>query len=200
MTCATSSLIFLGSNPGRLSEAPTPYLTSEKGRQMPPTLKHRIIGLLARDPSPRSISDIARKLGVAYSHAHSFIRQLISEDIVRTQKIGNVLVCSLNMHSQSTCAHLAVIESERASEWRRKNPHFEKTLEKIDLVKDYVHAILVKNNNVVIIVPEKLSGADFSMFRNRTVLTAHQVSKKRDYYKDCVIVYGAERFWSLLSD
>jgi hypothetical protein len=166
---------------------------------MPPTLKHRIIELLSRDASPKSISDIARRLEVAYSHAHSFTRQLISEDIVRTQKIGNVLVCSLNLKEPLTCSYLALIESERALGWKRKNPHFAKTLEKIDVVKDNVHAVLVKNNSIILVVPEHVSGADFSMFKNRTILTAYQLSKKREYYRECVILHGAEKFWSLMA-
>ncbi len=164
------------------------------------TLKARIIELLSKDLDTfYSISDLAKKLSVAYSHAHLFINKLAAEKIVNIQKIGNVSVCRLNLKNQLTLTNLAVIEAKKTSEWLSKNPHAEKIVEKIELVKDSVHSVLLKNNKVILIVPEKITGVDFSSFRNRTVMNVEHLNKNRHYYKDCVVLYGAEKFWSMIS-
>lgn len=165
---------------------------------MPETLKNRIIELLSKDITEfYSISDIAKKLGVAYSHAYLFVNLLTKEGVITIKKIGNVSICSLNLKSQITTSYLALIESRKANEWIQKNPQSEKILERIDKVKDSIHAALIKNNNIILIVPEKIANADFSMFRNRTVITYAQFLKNKEYYKDCIILCGAEKFWSL---
>ena len=163
------------------------------------TLKHKIIELLSRDVDNLfSISDIAKRLGVAYSHTHSFVRKLVKEKVILVKKIGNVSVCSLNLKSQLTLSYLSLIESRRTLEWMNKNPHSTKILEKLEQVKDNVHAVLVKGNRIIIIVPEKITGVDFSMFRNRTVMNRRHLVKNRQYYKDCVVLHGAEKLWSLM--
>lgn len=165
------------------------------------TLKHRIIELLSRDlHTLYSISDIAKSLGVAYSHAHTFIKTLVKEGIVDVKKVGNVSVCSLNLKSQLALSYLSLIESRRTAEWTSKNPQSAKILEKIEQVKDSVHSVLVKGNRIILIVPEKITGVDFSMFRNRTVMNRSHLAKNRHYYKDCIILHGAEKFWSMLSE
>ena len=162
------------------------------------TLKHRIIELLAKDSGYNSVSDIARKLKVAYSHAHSFTRQLIGENVIITEKIGNVLVCRLNLAEPLTLNYLSFIEARRAAEWKKKNPHSDKIMGRIELVKDDVHSVLVKGGNVILVVPEHISGVDFSLFRKRTVINRFQLKRNISQYSGCVILYGAEKYWSLL--
>jgi hypothetical protein len=165
------------------------------------TLKYRIVELLSRDVSTLfSISDIAKKLGVAYSHAHTFVNRLVKEDVISVKKIGNVSVCSLNLKSQLTLSYLSLIESRRTLEWARKNPQSAKIFEKIEKVKDNVHSVLVKNNKIILIVPEKISGVDFSLFRNRVVMNRAHLAKNRHYYKDSIILHGAEKFWSFVRE
>ena len=115
-------------------------------------------------------------------------------------KIGNVSVCSLNLKSQLTLSYLSLIESRRTLEWINKNPQSSKLLERIEQVKDNVHSVIVKNNRVIFIVPEKITGVDFSMFRNRTVINRMHLAKNKHYYKDCIILHGAEKLWSLMSE
>lgn len=165
------------------------------------TLKHRIIEFLSKDTTAlKSISDIAKGLGVAYSHAHMFVGILEKEGAIRIQKIGNVSVCRLDLKSASALAYLSLIESGRTAEWFAKNPHSAKIIEKIELVKDSVHSVLVKNNKTIIIVPEKIAGADFSMFRNRTVMNHTHLRSNRQYYKDAIVLHGAEKFWSMMGE
>jgi hypothetical protein len=167
---------------------------------MADTLKQRIIELLSKDTTEfYSISDIAKKLDSAYSHAHTFVGELAREEVILIKKIGNVSVCSLNLKSGLACSYLSLLESRKAKEWKDKNPHAAKTIEKIDIVKDSIHAALVKNNNIILIVPEKISNADFSMLRNRTVITFAQFMKNRQHYKDAIVIYGAEKYWSMLA-
>jgi DNA-binding Lrp family transcriptional regulator len=166
---------------------------------MEQTLKHRIIELVSKDASEQhSIADIAKKLGVAYSHAHTFVKKLVAEDVLRIKKIGNVSVCSLNLESQMTLAYLALIEAHRTKEWLAKNPHADKIIEKIALVRDSIHVAMIKNNNVILIVPEHISGADFSIFRNRSVMTSVQMLRNKKMYQDAVILHGAEKYWSMM--
>jgi molybdenum-dependent DNA-binding transcriptional regulator ModE len=163
------------------------------------TLKHRIIELVSRDISEQhSIADIAKKLSVAYSHAHTFVKKLVSEDVLKIKKIGNVSVCSLNLKSQMTLAYLSLIEARKTREWLAKNPHADKIIEKIDLVRDSIHVAMIKNNNVILIVPEHTTGVDFSAFRNRSVMTSVQMLRNKKMYADAVILHGAEKYWSMM--
>ena len=165
------------------------------------TLKYRIVELLSNDLSNFfSISDIAKQLKVVYSHAHSFVSKLVKEDVISIKKIGNVSVCSLNLSSPLAKSYLSMIESRRTLDWMKKNPQSSKLIEKIEQVKDNVHSILIKNNRIIIIVPEKITGVDFSMFRNRTIMNRTHLTKNKHYYKDCIILHGAEKFWSLIQD
>lgn len=165
------------------------------------TLKYRIIELLSRDHGTLfSISDIAKKLGVAYSHTHGFVKILAKEEVISVQKIGNVSVCRLNLKQQMTLAYLSQIEYKKTAEWARKNPQSKKIMERVEQAKDNVHSVLLKGNKIIIIVPERITGADFSMFRNRVVLNKTHLMRNRHYYKDCVVLHGAERYWSFMSE
>jgi hypothetical protein len=165
---------------------------------MAETLKYRIIEVLAGDNNKlHSISDLSKRLNAAYSHTHSFIKALEKENVVSIEKIGNVSVCRLNLKNPVTSSYLSLSESRRAAEWLSKNPHAKKIIERIEKVKDSIHAALVKNNKVILIVPEKISGVDFSMFRNRTVITARELNKKIKMFDEPVILYGAEKYWSI---
>jgi hypothetical protein len=169
--------------------------------EMAVTLKYRIIEFLSKDISAlKSISDIAKGLGVAYSHAHMSVMALEKEGALKIQKIGNVSVCKLELKSNAALAHLSAIESIRTSEWLAKNPQAAKIIDKIELVKDSVHSVLVKNNNITLIVPEKITGTDFSMFRNRTILNHNSLKSKRQYYKEAIVLHGAEKFWSMMGE
>jgi len=166
---------------------------------MDTTLKHRIIESVSKDISEQfSIADIAKRLGVVYSHAHTFVKKLAAEDVLKIKKIGNVSVCSLNLESQMTLAYLSLIEAARTKGWLSKNQHAEKVIEKLELVKDSVHCVLMKNNNVILIVPEHIIGVDYSMFRNRSVITSVQMLRNRKMYADSVILHGAEKYWSMM--
>lgn len=167
---------------------------------MAETLRKRIIELLSKDLDKfYSISDIAKKLGVAYSHAHSFVGQLAEQNVIKIQKIGNVSVCRLNLKEQMTLAYLCMIEYKKTSEWKKKNANSEKIMERIEKVKDNVHCVLVKNNKKIILVPESMPKPDMTIFRNRSVITRKQLIENKEFYKDCVILHGAEKYWSLLS-
>ena len=62
------------------------------------SLEIRIVELLGADlDSLFSIADIAKKLGVAYSHAHLFVNRLVKQDVITTQKVGKTIVCRLNL-------------------------------------------------------------------------------------------------------
>lgn len=165
------------------------------------TLKYRILELLSRDHEGLySISDVAKSLGVAYSHAHGAVRKLVSDEVIRINKVGNVSVCKINLKSQMTVSMLAINSARKTTEWMKKNPQAAKITEKINIASDNVHCVLVKGNKVILVVPEKIKGADFSMFRNRTVITSRQLVKKRKYYSDAIVLHGAEKYWSFMSD
>lgn len=162
------------------------------------TLKYRILDLLSKDTDALfSISDIAKKLGVAYSHAHFFIAKLMEEDVIKVQKIGNVSVCRLNLKQPLTLSYLSVIESRRALDWIRKNPHSDKIITHIGSVKDECHSVLIKNKHIIVIAPHRSDS--FKMFRNRSVIAPDELRRRRKQFSDCIILHGAEKYWSLLS-
>ncbi len=161
------------------------------------TLRNKIIKFLAYSDEFNSISDIAKKLECAYSHAHKFVMELSKEGVIKIQKVGNVSVCKLNINEGITLAYLSMISHVAGKKWREKNPQSEKILEKINTVKDKVHCVLVKGSKVIIIT--EFDG-NFGMFRNRTVINVQQLRKNIEYYKDAVVLYGAECYWGLLCD
>jgi len=63
----------------------------------PMTLRNKIIEFLADSTELYSISDIAKKLGCAYSHTYKFIQELAKQEVITIKKVGNVSVCELNM-------------------------------------------------------------------------------------------------------
>ena len=167
---------------------------------MTTTLKYRIIELLSKDLTKfYSISDVAKELKVAYSHAHTFVKQLTKEEVIQIQKIGNVSVCKLNLGGALTCSYLSIIESRKTREWARKNPQSKKIFERIEPIKDNVHSILIKNSKIIIIVPKQIAGTNFSMFRNRVVITHAKLRRNKKQYAGSFVLHGAEKFWNLMS-
>ena len=166
---------------------------------MADNVEKRIIGLLRDNPDTIfSISTIAKRLNIAYSHSHKFVKKLSAKGILKQQKIGNTIICTLNLKNTLTLARLAELEYEQTSKWIEKNPKAEKIFEKIEVVKDDVHSILIHGNKIILLIPEKITNSDFSLFRNRTVMTRNQMIKNKSYYKNAVILYGAEAYISLI--
>jgi hypothetical protein len=164
------------------------------------TLKYRIVELLSEDAaSLYSIADIAKRLKVAYSHAHNFVMKLVKENVVSVQKVGNVSVCRINLSSPLALSYLSLIESRKTVDWMKKNPQSTKLVEKIEKVKDSVHCVLVKGSRIILVVPEKISGVDFSIFKNRSVMNQTYLKRNRHYYRGCVVLHGAEKFWSMMN-
>lgn len=167
---------------------------------MAETLKTRIIGLLSRDFDRLfSISDISKELEVAYSHAHTFIKHLAKEEIISTQKIGNALVCRVNMGNPQTLAHLALLSYKKTKEWQKKDVRAKKILERVNKIQDSIHSALLHNNKVILVVPESVSSRDFAIFKNRKVINRNELVRDKKHYLNCIILHGAEKFWSLLS-
>lgn len=163
------------------------------------TLKQRIIGLLADNLDKfYSISDISKELKVAYSHAHTFVNQLKSEQVIRIQKIGNASVCKLNMDEQLTLVNLAMMSYKKTLEWKQKDKRYEKLKEKSDMIKDKVHCVLVHNNKIILVVPDGSDKEGLDVFQNRSVINREQLKKNSDFYKNAIILHGAEKYWSLL--
>lgn len=167
-------------------------------------IKPRILELLSKDlgsaDSFKTISDIANELKVAYSHAHKFVAELADADVLKIQKIGNAKICRLNLRNPLTLSHLALIESKKTSDWIKKDMRAAKILERVEQIKDSVHAIILINNKFIIIVPEKIKDADFRIFKNRKVINQRDLKKDIQFYKHKgVIIHGSEKFWSMIS-
>lgn len=164
-------------------------------------IKPRILELLSKDlDSLKTISDIAKELKVAYSHAHKFIAELEFENIIKTQNIGNAKICRLNLKNPLTLSHLALLESKKTSDWIKKDKRADKILERVEQIKDSVHSIILINNKFIIIVPEKIKDADFRIFKNRKVINQREMKKDIQFYKHKgMIIHGSEKFWSLIS-
>ena len=163
-------------------------------------LKYRIIELLVKDTGNfYSISDIAKKLNTAYSHTHLFIQQLATENIIQIKKVGNTSVCILNTSEPLTLSHLSLLSYKKTQEWKTSHPQSERLFEKVNIVKDNTHSIILCGNKIIIITPEKITGADFTIFKNRTIINQYQLLANKQYYKGCIILHGAEKFWSLMT-
>ena len=163
---------------------------------MAETLSERIIELLGNEPEGLySISDIAKRLGVAYSHAHSFVNDLIKTKIIEPKRIGRTIICRLNKNNPLTISALSTISYKRTAEWMKRDARSEKILERIEMIKDDIHTALLHGNKVVLVVPTMIKGVDFSIIKNRSVITFDQLRKNKKYYKDCILLYGAEVYW-----
>ncbi|MFC1754321.1 hypothetical protein ACFL96_13175 [Thermoproteota archaeon] len=168
---------------------------------MAETLELRIIELLSRNLDKLfSISDISKELKVAYSHAYVFVKRLIGLEIISTQKVGKTIVCRLNLKQPLTLAKVSEISYKKTLQWSKKDPRSEKLFERIEQIKDSVHSILLQNNKIIIIVPENMQDADFSIFKNRNVITARELRKNKNFYANSFILHGAEKYWSLVEN
>ena len=165
------------------------------------TLELRVVELLSRDLDKLySIADVAKELKVAYSHAYLFVKRLIELEIIITQNIGKMIVCRLNLKQPLTLARLSEIEYKKTLAWSKKDPRSTKLSERINLVKESVHCILLQNNKIIIIVPDTVLHTDFPVFKNRKVLSVHEFRKNKQFYKKTIILHGAEKYWSLIED
>lgn len=163
------------------------------------TLKERLLSKLADDPGQLySINDLAKALNAAYSHTHLFVQQLAKDHIINIQKVGNVSIVKLNPRERQTLAILALLSYQKTAEWRQKDARSEKIMERLAVVTDHIHCALVKSNKIIIVIPEHISGADFGVFQNRSVLTAAEFVKNKSYYQDAIIAHGAEKYWEII--
>ncbi|MBI4738163.1 hypothetical protein HY772_01130 [Candidatus Woesearchaeota archaeon] len=163
------------------------------------TLKERILGKLADDPSKLySIKDLAKTLNSAYSHTHGFVQALAKDRIATIQKVGNVSIVKLNPTEPRTLASLALISYQKTAEWQQKDARAEKIMERLWVVSDHIHCALIKSNKVVLVTPEHISGVDFGVFQNRSVIKATDLIKNKQYYTDAVILHGAEKYWEII--
>ena len=74
---------------------------------MADNLSDRIISLLSKETDELlSISDISKRLGVAYSHAHGFVSDLLREGILESKRVGRTIICRLDRRNPLTIAAL----------------------------------------------------------------------------------------------
>jgi hypothetical protein len=166
---------------------------------MSETLRERILEKIASEKDNIwSIKDLSKTLNSAYSHTHKYVQELAKDRIVLIQKIGNVSIIKLNSKEPATLATLALISYKKTKEWQDKDTRSQKMMERIIQTQDHIHCALIKSNRIILVVPEHITGIDLSMFQNRSQITAYELIKNRQYYQDCVILHGAEKYWSMI--
>ncbi|MBT7366949.1 hypothetical protein HN814_01975 [Candidatus Woesearchaeota archaeon] len=169
------------------------------------TLRFRIIELLASELDELiTISEISKRLKVAYSHAHKFVQEMNAEGVLKIKKLGRVSVVQLNFEDQAIFGYLALIEYNKTKKWLNENPWAQRIYDKIktksglsDLTDD-IHCILYYKNKIIIVKPKKILDFDFKTFKLRDVITIDELKQNREKYRGVIILHGAEKYWKLL--
>ena len=158
------------------------------------TAQQRILTLLAQERQElNSISDIAKKLKIAYSHAHRYVKLLQHKNVITIKKVGGALICSLNRSEPLTRALLAQRSYEHAQAWRKHNPHSEKIMQRVHELRAQLRIVAMHNKRVLIVPAENAQTSLLERFHNRKLLSQQEIHDP--YYKDVVILYGAEHYW-----
>lgn len=93
-------------------------------------LQLRIIGLLSKKQA-LTINQTAKELNETYSFVNRIIKEMINEGLIKKQKIGHSLLCSLNIKNDKTKALMALNEVDKKQEFLEKNKEIKLIAEEI---------------------------------------------------------------------
>ncbi len=93
-------------------------------------LQLRIIGLLSKKQA-LTINQVAKELNETYSFVNRVIKEMINEGLIKKQKVGHSLLCSLNIKNDKTKALMGLNEVDRKQEFLEKNKEIKLIAEEI---------------------------------------------------------------------
>lgn len=155
-----------------------------------------------------SISDLARKLNVAYPHVHSAVNGLISQNILKANKIGRSIYCSLNL-ANDLCRNLLEFSLIETKQKIFKKPNL-KNLNKdiLNLVLEFpeiISVIFKKNKLIFIISNTKIKNNILKKSRLPEILFATTGDFKKQLLRtndllEGITIFGYDRLLLLLND
>ena len=132
-----------------------------------------------------------------YSHAHLLINRLFKQGIIKKQNIGKTIICELDYLHPLTILTLARNSYNKTQQFIQKDKRSEKIYEKIQRIKDDVEIVLLQNHKIILITEQEKK---FKEFRNRKVININNFKKNKIFYEKTIILYGAEKYWSVLTN
>ena len=144
-----------------------------------------------------SITKVAKDLGLAYSHAHLLINRLNKQGIIKKQNIGKTIICELDYLHPLTILTLAKNSYKVTQEFIKKDKRSEKLYEKIQRIKEDVEIVLLQNHKIILVTEKEKK---FKEFKNRKIITITNFKKNKNFYEKAIILYGAEKYWSVLTN
>ena len=184
-------------------------------------LQLKIIDLLSKKPT-LTINQIAKELKESYSFVNRIINRMITEELIKKQKIGHSLLCRLNVKNDKTKALMSLNEVNKKQEFLSKNKELKLITDELLKVKADSIAIFgsyAKNTqtresdiDLFIVTEKKLDitklsrniHAKYGKEISPVILTKNQLEKQKDkpiikeIIKYHVVLTGFENFINLM--
>jgi len=149
-----------------------------------------------------SINQIAHFLGKKYPYINKKVTDLLNEGILRKTVVGKSYLCSLNMENEKTILLLCLQELKKKQKARQ--------LQKVeDFVKNNqmditIHCILKYNSKLLFVIENIRDRRKITRsFPDAVVADKTEfldiLSEEPKIFKSRTVLYGAERFYELLS-
>ena len=93
-------------------------------------LEQRIIVVLLENLANKfSIHQIANTLKTSYAHVYNKVNSLVEQHLILTEKIGNALICKLNLHNDLLRNIVGHIELLKRDAYLKKHTQLQKIME-----------------------------------------------------------------------
>jgi len=174
-----------------------------------------------------TIREISNRTGIAYPKSYDAIEELIKENVLKSKRIGNSKLCSLNLSAKTISLLSFLDEQEAISLTNKKTPFIEKILEfkefKDDILlitgsyakgketskSDIDLTIITKDNpfkkqklmeNLSISLSDKLHLLSFSYNDFIEMLLSKEANFGKEAFKYHLILRNANRFYELIKE
>lgn len=147
-----------------------------------------------------SINQIAKKLGKSYPYIHKKVNEFIDEGIFKTKKIGNSILCTINLQNEEARAFLIINEVLHKKKVLKNNPEIKNKLEEIEELKEKNHiwTVIQNSNHTIIISEEKKEFKGFKVLNKEEF--QQQVFKDYSLIKDHTILYHHEEYYEIIGE
>lgn len=145
-----------------------------------------------------TLQEIMQKLGKkSYNWTYLAVQKLAKKGILHTRKIGKTIVCKFNFDSYEAVTYL--IHSERLAV--RKTPEIINSIKKITpffvlIAQKDKYSVIVENEEI----KKKLNFNVFTKDEFKSLLIAPEENTAKKLARDHTIPYGAEIYYSILTE
>lgn len=152
-----------------------------------------------------SIRQISKELGRTYPYIHKKVSEFLEDGIFKQIKIGNSILCSINLQSEQAILLLSINEIKKKNELIKQNKTLTKKILKIKTVNSEVPiqtALQVKTQTIIVTENKFYKKALMKEFSNSLILTREEFQETIvcDYskFQDHTLLYHNERYFELI--